>query len=60
MAVVETGSQKAAAHALGVHIRTIKNHLTPVLREYGADSCAQALWRASADLYREEPTWTAS
>lgn len=43
-AVLETGSQKAAAHRLGLAHSTVKHHLPTARSKVGAKTTAQIVW----------------
>ena len=43
-AVLETGSEKAAAHRLGVSHSTVKHHLANARSKVGAETTAQLVW----------------
>ena len=44
LAVLETGSEKAAAERLGRSPSTIKNHLANARSKAGVDTTAQLVW----------------
>lgn len=43
-AVLETGSEKAAAHRLGLSPATVKHHLANARSKVGASNTAQLVW----------------
>jgi DNA-binding NarL/FixJ family response regulator len=43
-AVLETGSEKAAAHRLGLSHSTVKHHLANARSRVGATTTAQLVW----------------
>jgi DNA-binding NarL/FixJ family response regulator len=43
-AVLETGSEKAAAHRLGLSHSTVKHHLASARSKVGAETTAQLVW----------------
>ena len=43
-AVLETGSEKAAAHQLGLSPSTVKHHLANARSKCGAETTAQLVW----------------
>ena len=43
-AVLETGSEKAAAHRLGLSHSTVKHHLANARMKVGAETTAQLVW----------------
>src|SRR5436190_17317987 len=43
-AVLETGSEKAAAHRLGLSHSTVKHHLANARSKVGAETTAQLVW----------------
>jgi DNA-binding NarL/FixJ family response regulator len=43
-AVLETGSEKAAAHRLGLSHSTVKHHLANARSRVGAETTAQLVW----------------
>jgi hypothetical protein len=43
-AVLETGSEKAAAHRLGLSHSTVKHHLANARLKVGATTTAQLVW----------------
>ena len=43
-AVIETGSEKTAAHCLGLSHSTVKHHLANARSKVGADTTAQLVW----------------
>jgi FixJ family two-component response regulator len=43
-AVVSAGSEKAAAHRLGVSHSTVKHHLASARSRVGAETTAQLVW----------------
>lgn len=49
-AVVATGSEKAAAHHLGLSHSTVKHHLANARSKVGATTTAQLVWMLSARL----------
>ena len=53
-ALLETGSEKAAAHRLGVSHSTVKHHLANARSKVGAETTAQLVWILGMRL--PEPT----
>ena len=49
-AVLEAGSEKAAAHRLGLSHSTIKHHLANARSKVGATTTAQLVWILGARL----------
>lgn len=49
-AVVATGSEKAAAHRLGLAHSTVKHHLAKARAKEGATTTAQLVWILSPRL----------
>ncbi len=43
-AVLEAGSEKAAAHRLGLSHSTVKHHLANARSKVGAETAAQLVW----------------
>lgn len=43
-AILATGSEKAAAHRLGLSPSTVKHHLANARSRVGADTTAQLVW----------------
>lgn len=56
-AVVEAGSEKAAAHRLGLSHSTVKHHLAKARSKVGAATTAQLVWILAERL--PEPDGTA-
>ncbi len=54
-AVLVTGSEKAAAHRLGVSHSTVKHHLANARSKVGADTTAQLVWILAPRLPGPEP-----
>ena len=52
-AVLEAGSEKAAAHRLGLSHSTVKHHLANARSKVGAETTAQLVWILAAGL--QEP-----
>jgi len=44
VAVLEAGSEKAAAHRLGLSHSTVKHHLANARSKVGAETTAQLVW----------------
>ncbi len=44
LAVLAAGSEKAAAHRLGLSHSTVKHHLANARSEVGAETTAQLVW----------------
>ena len=53
-AVVATGSEKAAAHRLGLSHSTVKHHLANARSKVGAETTAQLVWILSPRLPEPE------
>ena len=53
-AVLATGSEKAAAHRLGVSHSTVKHHLANARSKVGAETTAQLVWILSPRLPQPE------
>jgi hypothetical protein len=49
-AVLATGSEKAAAHRLGLSHSTVKHHLANARSKVGAETTAQLVWILAARL----------
>jgi len=49
-AVLETGSEKAAAHQLGLSHSTVKHHLANARSKVGATTTAQLVWILASRL----------
>jgi len=49
-AVLATGSEKAAAHRLGLSHSTVKHHLANARAKVGAETTAQLVWILAARL----------
>lgn len=49
-AVLEAGSEKAAAHRLGLSHSTVKHHLANARSRVGAETTAQLVWILAARL----------
>jgi DNA-binding NarL/FixJ family response regulator len=47
-AVLEAGSEKAAAHRLGLSRSTVKDHLASARSKVGATTTAQLVWPGTA------------
>jgi DNA-binding NarL/FixJ family response regulator len=56
-AVLEAGSEKAAAHRLGLSHSTVKHHLANARTKVGATTTAQLVWILAPRL--PEPEWMA-
>jgi|GEM_PF-1551903 len=54
-AVLETGSEKAAAHRLGLSHSTVKHHLANARSKVGAETTAQLVWILAPRLPEPEP-----
>jgi DNA-binding CsgD family transcriptional regulator len=54
VAVLEAGSEKAAAHRLGLSHSTVKHHLANVRSKVGATSTAQLVWILATRLPEPE------
>jgi DNA-binding CsgD family transcriptional regulator len=54
-AVLETGSEKAAAHRLGLSHSTVKHRLANARSKVGAETTAQLVWILAPRL--SEPDW---
>jgi DNA-binding NarL/FixJ family response regulator len=52
LAVLETGSEKAAADRLGRSPSTIKNHLANARSKAGVDTTAQLAWFLAREKHR--------
>ena len=55
-AVLATGSEKAAAHRLGLSHSTVKHHLARARTRVGATTTAQLVWILGPRLPGPEPT----
>jgi hypothetical protein len=55
-AVVVAGSEKAAAHELGLSHSTVKHHLASVRTKVGASTTAQLVWILASRLPAPIPT----
>ena len=53
-AVLETGSEKAAAHRLGLSHSTVKHHLANARSKVGAETTAQLVWILTSRLPEAE------
>ena len=53
-AVVATGSEKAAAHQLGLSRSTVKHHLSNARSKVGATTTAQLVWNLAPRLSRPD------
>jgi DNA-binding NarL/FixJ family response regulator len=53
-AVLEAGSEKAAAHQLGLSQSTVKHHLANARSKVGAETTAQLVWILAARLPEPE------
>lgn len=53
-AVLETGSEKAAAHRLGLSHSTVKHHLANARSKVGATTTAQLVWILATRLFEPE------
>ncbi len=49
-AVLEAGSEKAAAHRLGLSHSTVKHHLANARSKVGAETTAQLVWMLAPRL----------
>ena len=49
-AVLEAGSEKAAAHRLGLSHSTVKHHLANARSRVGAETTAQLVWILASHL----------
>ena len=49
-AVLEAGSEKAAAHRLGLSHSTVKHHLANARSKVGAETTAQLVWILASRL----------
>ena len=54
-AVLVTGSEKAAAHRLGLSHSTVKHHLANARSKVGAETTAQLVWILAARLPEPSP-----
>lgn len=54
-AVLEEGSEKAAAHRLGLSHSTVKHHLAAARSKLGAETTAQLVWLLAPRLPRPIP-----
>ena len=54
-AVLETGSEKAAAHRLGLSHSTVKHHLANARTRVGAETTAQLVWILAPRLPQPDP-----
>ncbi len=54
-AVLATGSEKAAAHRLGLSHSTVKHHLANARSKVGATTTAQLVWILAPRLPEPEP-----
>ncbi len=61
-AVLAAGSEKAAAHRLGLSHSTVKHHLANARSKVGAATTAQLVWILARGCRnpRAEPTWTSN
>jgi DNA-binding NarL/FixJ family response regulator len=55
-AVLATGSEKAAAHRLGLSHSTVKHHLANARSKVGAETTAQLVWILARRLPEPEGT----
>jgi DNA-binding NarL/FixJ family response regulator len=55
-AVLVTGSEKAAAHRLGLSHSTVKHHLANARSKVGAETTAQLVWILALRLPEPEDT----
>jgi DNA-binding NarL/FixJ family response regulator len=55
-AVLDAGSEKAAAHSLGLSHSTVKHHLANARSKVGAETTAQLVWILAARLPEPEGT----
>jgi DNA-binding NarL/FixJ family response regulator len=55
-AVLEAGSEKAAAHRLGLSHSTVKHHLANARSKVGATTTAQLVWILAPRLPEPEAT----
>ena len=53
-AVIATGSEKAAAHRLGLSHSTVKHHLASARSKVGATTTAQLVWILASRLPEHE------
>jgi DNA-binding NarL/FixJ family response regulator len=53
-AVLDAGSEKAAAHRLGLSHSTVKHHLANARSKVGAETTAQLVWILADRLQRRE------
>jgi DNA-binding NarL/FixJ family response regulator len=53
-AVLATGSEKAAAHRLGLSHSTVKHHLANARSKVGSETTAQLVWLLAARLPEPE------
>jgi DNA-binding NarL/FixJ family response regulator len=54
-AVLEAGSEKAAAHRLGLSHSTVKHHLANARSKVGAETTAQLVWILAPRLPEPSP-----
>jgi len=54
VAALETGSEKGAAHRLGLSHSTVKHHLANARSKVGAETTAQLVWILSPRLPEPE------
>jgi DNA-binding NarL/FixJ family response regulator len=54
-AVLVAGSEKAAAHRLGLSHSTVKHHLAKARSKVGATTTAQLVWLLASRLPEPEP-----
>lgn len=54
-AVIAAGSEKAAAHRLGLSHSTVKHHLAKARSKVGAETTAQLVWILAPRLPGPEP-----
>ena len=62
-AVLDTGSEKAAAHRLGLSHSTVKHRLASARSEVGPTTTAQLVWMLASRLpepAEPEPIWPAA
>ncbi len=59
-AVLETGSEKAAAHRLGPSHSTVKHHLANARSRVGVETTAQLVWILASRLPEPEDRVQAS
>jgi hypothetical protein len=55
VAVLDAGSEKAAAHRLGLSHSTVKHHLANARSKVGAETTAQLVWILAPRLPEPEP-----